>query len=350
MNIDAPALSDLAWSNATSLAKLGLTADQVAEACEARTSPQTFVASYCETPDGDPMMGLVHQTDYKAEEEWGIGDLRKAITGDDPRRFCMTESAFAHIAVFSDVNAIALSTRPMSTQSPAWGEELVGLPSGYGDDWERKLEFARDTYDIANKWMKMDVLRAKARELGIRPLPRSKTDLVAAIAASPDLQLPERWPAIFSYGKTLVLRADGDGLAARIVAKLADAAMSGTLGIGSSSGPFHSGLFFYDTRDETQQLVEEREAHFDWHDARMAELEPVMTELESRGHRWYFLGKPSENTRDGVTAVRYWLNSHSYPGIGQPSGWYTLQELLDEKFIEDRKADNARREAEKAAR
>ncbi len=321
----------------TSLADLGVTADQLKARTES-TAPATFTTAWSDTPDGDPIAGLVHQTDYRAEEEYGIGDLRKALTGTDPRRFAMTERGRQHAAVFSDVNAIVLSSSPLPDGDLIWGAPISGLPADYAEAWERRQrtrsEYVLDR--IAGPHERMDVLRVRARELGIAPLPRRKDDLRAAIAAHPDLasQLPDIWPAECTYGKTLVLRADGDDLTARVVRKLADAVRAGTLGVGSASGPFHSGTFYYDTRDETPQLIAEREAAFDWHDAQMAALRPVQDELKAKGHSWFFLGKPTKR-QDGT--VQYWLNGmRSMPGAKgrQPYGWYTLEELRAEKFVE----------------
>ena len=54
------------------------------------------------------------------------------------------------------------------------------------------------------------------------------------------------------------------------------------------------------------------------------------------GSAYYFLGNPS--ARHGES-VHYWLNGTSVrmPNgrSDQPSGWYSLQDLLDEKYMED---------------
>jgi hypothetical protein len=77
-------------------------------------------------------------------------------------------------------------------------------------------------------------------------LPRSKEALREAINGHRDFKglTPDLWPADFRYGDHLVMRADGDGITARVVEKLRDAVQSGTLGIGRASGVFQTGLFF----------------------------------------------------------------------------------------------------------
>lgn len=337
---DIPSQADS--SNQTALAELGITVQQLTDHNE-RPVPKSFTVAWCETPDGDPIAGIVHQCDYRAEEEYGVGDIRRAITGSDIRQFCMTESGRHHAATFSDVRGLVLTSRPLDKPEFLWGEPLHGdfQSWDYGRAWGSALPWTRRLDQVANTWMSMAELRNTARTLGIKPLPRSKADIVEAILIHPDAghQLPDLWPGIFdSSGTTLVLRAEGETLTCRVIAKLADAIRVGTLGIGSASGPFHTGSFYYDTRDETPGLIQERTERFDWHDARMAELKPVKQTLEARGHRWYALGSPSVIAPKGKTEreVHYWLNGTSHPRYGgQPYGWYTLQELLDEKFVVD---------------
>lgn len=338
-DLDMPTTTEI-WGNATSLERLGITSEDIEALEKAHLGGPTQLRAgfILDVPGGQPIAGLVYQTDYKAEEEYGVGELRKAITSADPRRFVMTDTAIDNIAVFDDVNGMVLSTRRLLVQTMKWGDPLNGEASNpwytrYAERWNERVGRTRALCDVADPWMKMDKLRAVARDLGISPLPRRKNDLVAAIHNHPRVteKTPDVWPAWFANGKELVLRADGDTMCARIMRKLIDAVTCGTLAIGNASGPFSTGLFFYDARDETPELVEEREARFDWHDARMAELEPVAEALKADGIRWFALGRPTEINGQ----IKYWLNgssTHKYP---QPYGWYTLQELADKKFIDD---------------
>lgn len=329
------AQSQETWSNTTSLPRLGITADELRDNAKDwmhDLSPRTFSVTYTDTPDGEPIIGLAYQTDYKYEEEAGVGELRKAITGDNPRNFCMTAKARNNFALFADKNAITLSIWPVIDKNPNWDPK-----SNYGDEWDYGVPYAQGIEESPSKlsWEKIPQLRERAKKLGIKPLPSKKNILVSAISSHPNTakKSPEKWPGYFQRGDKLTLRADGDGLAARVLTKLVDAAENGTLGIGDSSGPFSTGIFLYDTRDETPGLITQREADFDWYDERMAELKPVREELEEKGFKWYFLGKPAEI--DGKT--KYWLNGQAGKGYKQPSGWYTLDELRSEKFIKDAK-------------
>jgi hypothetical protein len=306
--------------------------------------------------DGTLVVGLCYQTDYRAEEERGVSELRSALTSDNMRRFQLADTAADNIAYFTDVRGMMLSTQKLTAHTLAWGEPIPArwdTSDVYAGDYSSRLHWQQERSAVRFTWATVETLRQNAKKVGIRPLPRTKTELVAALEKHPDVYAtakhPERWPAWFAHGDTLVLRAD-HGITADILDCLIDAAKAGTLGIGNGSGPFATGLFLYDTVDETDAMVAAREAQFDWYDARMAELEPVKAELKKRGHRFYFLGNPREGTWTTANgkecgATRYWLNGHGQP---QPCGWYTLDELLAEKFVADSRAKHEQRAAQAA--
>lgn len=340
-----------ATATATTVAeRLGLTDDNVeSRILEPHPSTRTFTIGAAASDDGWPIVGLSYRCDYRAEEEYGVSDLRKAMCGTDPRRFQVLPENTDHATVFSDVNAVAFSTRPLP-QNPKWGDVLLEWSDqDYAGHWSRSVAFARglpDPWALSRK--KTAELRSHGKALGISPLPRRKDDLIAAIVAHPEnvkaADSPDCWPGWFHYGNLLVLRAD-DGITAEAVAAIADAVRNGTVGFSPVSGPFSTGLLITDMTDLGPKTWERLHDQWDWHDARMAELAPVEAELRAKGHRFYFLGKPREGgwrTADGQedTAVRYWLNGSGDP---QPSGWYTLDELRSEKFAEDARIRHAER-------
>lgn len=346
-------------ANRAALEELGVTPEELREQATERSEPRAFVAGYVETPDGVPIASLVYQTDYRSEEEWGVGQLRNAITSDDPRRFRMTRRARDLVGVFEDANAIVLSTRRL-TEPLRWDFAQCRLGGDDFENYQFHYENARarlQEIDVpAPHLATVASLGQLAEEHGLpKPWPRRKADFHAALSEHIQRNAPPRdvWPGWFHYGQHLVLRAEGDGLAARILRRLRRAAQEGTLGLANGSdSPFATGLFIYDTRDETPGLVANREAAFDWHDARMAELEPVKEELKRKGITWFALGRPTEMERDGKRQVRYWLNGMSGRDYPQPFGWYTLEELRQLKFISDarERAAQDRREYEAVTR
>lgn len=67
-------------------------------------------------------------------------------------------------------------------------------------------------------------------------------------------------------------------------------------------------------------------------------LDGVKEALHERGFRWHAFGSRSHQGEDGV--LRYWFNGSWAMGVGhgtlrtQPSGWFTLEEMLAERFAE----------------
>jgi hypothetical protein len=327
--------------------RLDCDAATVGLAARTTTAPQTTAPGFLDLPDGGHIAGLVYQTDYDATQEWGLSDLRKRLCGTGTRNLFQQPGTASHVVVFSDVNAFALSCWPLTdTGAPleaCWGDHVArggspDGPPGHATFFTQNLPWVQHWAQQATTWDTMAELRRKAKELGLDgPLPRTKAALLDRIQRSPvtrdSAEHPNRWPAWFD-GQLLVVRAD-DGLTAGIVAGLRDAAVAEQLVFGSASGPFRTGLFLYDRRDETEALITARAAQWDWYEARMSELAPVRAELEAKGHRFYFLGNPRQggwNTADGQEddAVRYWLNGTGRP---QPGGWFTLDELRAEAFI-----------------
>lgn len=337
--------------------------------------PATAAAATHTACDGTLISGVMYQLDYVSEEEHGIGKVRVAISGTDPRKVTMTGDARRHVARFADVNAIVLSSQALPTRTYAWGDNLDtgARTNGWsGEPWpadhqppyalsySQRVPYARrDEYAraVENGRVSMAALREKAKSLGLTDLPRRKVDLARTLLNSPQylatVELSDVWPAWFATGRQLVLRADADATGVALEA-LGDAIDAGTLAVGTYSGAFASGFFLYDARDETDAIRADRVARADWYDARMADLEPVADALTAAGHRWYFLGRPTElNTGDGRTVVRYWLNSQGRHTAKdgttcykQVSGWYTLAELAAEKFVHD----GARKEVADASR
>lgn len=315
--------------------------DAAAIAAARHPNTNTIGLAGFEDPAGHMIVGITYRCDYAAEQEYGIGDLRKAITGTNPRQFTTEPAGRAHVRAFDDVNGFVLSVRPLP-EHIAWGDNLPWVDGGeYTRSWTRRnasvaVDCARVPIDRLN-WMKVSELRELAAKRGVKPAGRTKAAYIEALTAHAieDVDMTVA-PAWFQNGKTLIVRAD-QGSVAKVVGALVDAIAAGTFAIGNASGPFHSGILFYDARDESEQLRREREEQFDWHDARMAELEPVAAQLRADQIRWHFLGNPREDA-DGQ--VVYWLNGSGQP---QPYGWYTLAQLAARTFIDDAEARAAER-------
>ena len=304
------------------MARLSWDDDTLAAVDKLRPPPAAFAASYTRWPAGELIAGVSYVCDYRAEEEWGVAKPRRTITSDDPRRFQMTADARRHISLCTTANAVALRADGPLPKTFAWGDVLG---EDYASFYQSTLDGVqgRDMYRL--NWLTVPQLRAEVKHLGVTPLPRTKAALLDVLRQHVEPTFPDVWPGWFHYGDLLVLRADS-GVSARALQRVRAAVETATLGIGSGSGPFHSGLFFYDTTDETAELVAERTRAFDLHDERMAALgtleHDLRAEMGAKREHLYFLGEPTEFGGE----VRYWMNaSNMY-------GWFSLDELRRRDF------------------
>lgn len=318
--------------------RIGLTNEALEEVAR-RQSPGTGCAGLqaLKTPEGDLIAALMFCADFATEQELGVGELSRGLTGGHLAP-SITRRALGCIARFEDRNGLIVSSRPLGKDRFSWGEPIPGTPSTYAERWDRKLYYARGARDRIRRNTSMAEIQGIADELGIpRPRPRTKRELAALVSSHPGLrqhlETPDVWPADFEYGQTLVLRAD-EGPTAAMIEQLAAAIDYQTLAITGGRSFLASGLMLYDVRDETPGLISAREERARWIEDKLADLDPVAAELRSRGHRWHFLGRPSKHTDEhGNETVRYWLNGTRVGGH-QPAGWYSLDELLAEKFLQ----------------
>lgn len=303
-----------------------------------------------EPQDGaiDPIVGLHYACDFKAEEEWGPAELRKSFSaGSGPGTaygrlerkqpdFVASHPQCSLIHV-CDAQWVLL-TQPLEHRPLTAERTLLHALAQ-----QRQMRVPGAPYLWRLERATVPELRALAREKGLRVntqmrKPELIQTLMEHLAPKEALALPG-W---FQDGHHLVLPR-GHGAFRIVTDRLIAAAERGSLAVGGSGlTTFGSGMSLYDFDDMPAGQVQKIQQAREWRADRMAELEPVIQTLHERGHQWYFLGNPRRiNTSTTLenTQVRYWLNSHSYrlPNgkNAQPYGWYSLEELLAEKFIDD---------------
>lgn len=287
-----------------------------------------------DTPDGVPIVGISYRCDYTAEEESGVGALAKSFRSkDQSSRVRILEDGSVAFGI-ADLNHTNLDHQAEQARS----HNSSALPYVQGSDATNL------------RWKKVDEMRAfaKKHDISLKGL-RKKDDILEACILGSPRDRPNLWPAWFGYGRVLIMSA-GDGLFSDVLNLLISASIHDTLAVSNSSRVFSSGLGLYDSADVGPKLQAEwdAEAEFTRHHEEL--LVPVKEELKQKGHQWFFLGGPKTlSTREGQPQeVRYWLNGYRVNG-GQPCGWYTLEELRAEKFIEDHDAKMEARQAEKEA-
>jgi hypothetical protein len=139
----------------------------------------------------------------------------------------------------------------------------------------------------------------------------------------------------FHFGNLLIFEKKNN-LFNEVLTRLVDAAQRGTLLVGGGGFGFGSGFTLFDGSELSAQTKADISAANTFYLKSMKELEPVaeLIKASPMGH-YYFLGKP--RLENGVT--KYWLNGASMKFSNgrrtQHCGWYTLDELREEKYVTD---------------
>lgn len=301
---------------------------------------RTVSIAVLDTPDGeDPLVGLSYTCDFRSEEETGAGQFRNTFTA--------TAAADSFIAQMRDTAHASATTQTDLVSDH--GNVVVLSTSTYGPT-DHQLDQARAHLTEAEAWAqgvkaawtfereRADTLRQMVKHLGLTvPARATKKTMAQALAAAQTPTTPHQHAAWFHYGDALILPRH-DGAYGLVVDRLIDAAHHGTLIVGGiGRAAFGTGLTLFDSRDLGPQSRADILETTRLYNERMDDLKPVATHLKTRGHSWYFLGNPTVLTRreSQDPQVHYWLNGASRRGETQPYGWYTLDELREEKFIED---------------
>lgn len=307
--------------------------------------PKTARLVEVENKGGQPVVGLTYRTDYRYEEENGIGEIRNA--------FMETMNA-------SDFFAVEHRLMPEYKTSPQLsGKRQVELVKVYDDvvafcitaepwDLDNEIKEARKDFSTrfpsrsnmkfseysALKWgSKKNAMDEAARRKIVGRSKMTKDQLIKAIVATePDSTLRS---GSLHFGNALVIERTDDQFG-EFLDYLVAAAENGTLYVGNASGPFHSGITLLDARDVSDESKDEIADMNAFYRQAMEDLTPVVEEMRERGHFAYALGNPSK-FKEGET--RYFLNStHIDLGEGfgrhQVYGWFTLAELSNGEYIE----------------
>lgn len=323
--------------------------DHVLDSTSEPKSRRVSIAAI-ELQDGavDPVVGLHYQCDFKAEEEWGQDKLLTAFSagsGPDTAYGRLERMQPDFVASYSQASLVhvfdtqwVLMTEPMERR-PLTGES--SLRYALGCHREMPVPGAPELWRLERHTV--PELRAMAQKEGLPVTTRMrKLELIRVLM---DHLTPKESLTLsgwFQDGHHLVLPR-GHGAFRIVTDRLIAAAERGGLAIGDSGLPaFGSGVSLFDFDDMPAEEVQKIQEARVWRADRMAELEPVIQTLRERGHQWYYLGDPrliSKTADASGTLVRYWLNGQSYrlPNgkSAQPYGWYSLEELLAEKFIDD---------------
>ena len=337
------------------LLDLGYSDAFIRKASEQSVLSREFGIFIEDTFDGEPIVGLRYEIDYRSEEESGRSELMDAL-GIGKGAWQMDSSKKNHIAKFGEYSSLIVSVAELDSRVYSWGHDITSLAYGVArgslDGNYRKIDGCYDT------WFTYSLLRAQglnndnplthssipkmkkmAENLGLTRLPKKKAELIKFLESTPEYtaggRRPESWPGWFHYGGTLVLRANG-GITASILDLIYETSVLGTMAMGYGEGDSKRAILIYDGEDVGPILKRNRLEHAEW--VRDAELKliPVETELNKNDYRIYFIGDPIlEEDESGDLVTKYFLNVHLSGNLGQIMKTYTLDELREEKFIKD---------------
>lgn len=307
---------------------VGELAERINALAKAQNHPDVSIRCWrpgvWDTPDG-PVVGAAYRCDYRAEEEYGVGDLRRALRGEDPRNVDPLPAAADLVRAFSDVCGVVVATRPLP-ETVEWGDGRLGYSRGdHAAHFDHSLPYAQGA-DTSLGWKSMAELRSLAAADDLpRPWARTKAALATQLAVHRGVENPDQWPGWFYDGRHLVLRAD-HGIAAEVMEHLSAAARRNTLTLAPDSGPFHTGVFLCDASNIGAATRAELVKRWDTHDAQMATIDGVPEALRAGGVRVWFLGNPWVDPERGLV---FFINC-SPPQGKQVSGWFTGAELTVE--------------------
>lgn len=328
------------------------------EKLERRAGIRRATIILVENEGGEPLLGIQYSSDFRSEEETGAGEMTEAFT-----RAGSADNFFSQEYLLTEDNK-GLSEGVQQADLVIDTDQLVGfatsnriydirreLASGLGQAQKGEATISGKSELRYQFWnFTVAELKQKAKDRGIKGYSKLNRDGLIQIlvdfehAASQEGTPQERYTQAggFHNGEVLVFEKL-PGLFTEILEKLVEAAKAGQLVVGSGGiGAFGTGFSFFDARDLTEAAKAKITASNVWYREQMELLKPVAAVVKegpmkgSWGGAYYFLGNPSQR-EDG--RIEYWLNGYSVrlPNgrNSQPFGWYTLQDLLDEKYMDD---------------
>ena len=317
-----------------------------------------------ESDKNDPLLGITYKCDFRAEEESGAASMTDLFTRTaDTSSFLAQQRAKTD--AFADI-AAPHEKKPHLPQGVTQADlidqnnDVVAFASTLPlHAVERQIkqakQFIRSSEPYArglpsvprSLWRSSrDELRRMAKERGMKRYSSMKrNDLMYAIHHHDHADLPETHvhPGWFHFGTLLVLPRTDDVFGA-VLERLIDATQAGFLSVGNSIG-FGTGFSFFDERDLSAEAKTVIAREHDQYCEDMEALRPVAETVRQK-HGYRSITRPRRD-EDGVT--RYlldgpttWLPSGR---LSHPFGWYSAQELLDEKYIQDAEVKADEREA-----
>jgi hypothetical protein len=287
----------------------GFTAEDIAAASE--QYPRTRRISLATTEqDGSsiPVVAVAYGGDLRAEEEYGIPEISKALLAGEHAKRVFTGEVDGrwYLGLHAD--------RGLNRWEQ---QEIVARRAA---EAQRRAQIEAQDEHWRDRFLKVQELRDGLRAAGVDgPLPRTKTELQSLFAAKVRTTRPYVSVGEFHYGDTLIM------LPAEPILEAALRILAGAgkhLRMGGSSSPFGRGAYLFDDRDLTGETIEADRVHEDYVRRMAKKAKPVWDTLATKGQVFAISPGRRENGKD-----LFWLNYYPH-GFAQQFGWYTLDDML----------------------
>jgi len=299
----------------------GITDELLEERFAEESNTRMSTVGYTMSEDAQAKaVGLTYGGDYKAEEEWGMAAITKALANG--------EYGPDDVLVYTKGDSTVLAIRGERTR--AWTPDTE--TNTYLKRSEAEALSRYDSYTPYELWdTKMTVQNKSVADLRaelkgkVTPMPKTKPELIDAVVKL-RVNKEFRTPAIgeFQTGAALVI-VTKDPLEAKLMAKLKESHDGGNLRVGSTQNPFGRSALFYDDRDLTRshkaELIRQEEAN----KAATAYIAETKERLNAVGNVYAVSTRVDPNLAD-VRDSTYWLNL-SPRGRKQIFGMFTKDQL-----------------------
>lgn len=272
---------------------------------ELETSTRQASIGYLKTEDGeDRVVGVSYGGDYKAEEEWGLSHIRKALANGDFEK--------DDVAYLEKNGKGVLVIR---------GEDFGFSPeSEYA---QRSVATAMKRFDDYVPYDEQKVLWQTERKYGdkkvaelrsmfkgkINPLPTKRDDLMKAITVyetNPPTDTVKVPQGEFQNGKVLSIVSDNKAMMATM-RKAKEAHDAGTLRMGNSRNPFARGVVFYDDRDVSRDSKVRQVKIEEGTKLASENIKESWDKLKRNGSAFAVSPHVDEDLQD-INDAKYWVN------------------------------------------
>lgn len=299
--------------------------EELGEMMKVKTSQRQAGIGYMKEEDSDrTILGVSYGGDFKAEEEWGLGHISKALKEGTMKPEDVTyeeENGKGILSVRADANDYVYERDKQDSRNTA-----VDRFDRYVPFDDMKMGWKHERKSVAEL---RDGLKGK-----VKPLPTKKDDLIAetvrlekeARGDKKEIKPPQ---GEFQRGNVLTIVSDNKAMKA-MMRKSKEAHDAGALRTGSSSNPFSRGVMFYDDRDISKETKMKQVRAEEALKSAKENIKGTQDKLKEQG-TVYAVSPHVDHDIEDINDAKYWLNfspdRRKNPGREQMFGYFRKPEL-----------------------